>query len=158
MQVTADEVIIVDVPEYVKKFTSYVRGVAPRVQANYLLWRAAAASMKYLNEKARKISLKFSQKLTGKIEETPRFVFFIVRPCGDTKNMYTSQHFFSLDGEPVSETPSEACPTRSVRCTCKSTSSRTPNKQHSRWSRTFGPSSTTSLKRSEKITYLNMRE
>ena len=81
MQVTADEVIIVDVPEYVKKFTSYVRGVAPRVQANYLLWRAAAASMKYLNEKARKISLKFSQKLTGKIEETPRFVFFIVRTC-----------------------------------------------------------------------------
>ena len=148
MQVTADEVIIVDVPEYVKKFTSYVRGVAPRVQANYLLWRAAAASMKYLNEKARKISLKFSQKLTGKIEETPRFVFFIVRTCIDKKQ---SNIFTSLDGEPVLETPSEACPTRSVRCTCKSTSSRTPNKQHSRWWRILGPSFTTSLKRSVKI-------
>ena len=67
---TADEVIIVDVPDYVKKFTSHIRGVPHRVQANYLLWRAAAASMKYLNEEARKISLSFSQKLTGKIEET----------------------------------------------------------------------------------------
>merc|ERR1712029_728652 len=47
IQVTEEEVIIVDVPEYVRKFTSHIRGVEPRVQANYLLWRAAAASMKY---------------------------------------------------------------------------------------------------------------
>ena len=29
--------------------------------------------MKYLTDEARKISLKFSQKLTGKSEETPRY-------------------------------------------------------------------------------------
>jgi hypothetical protein len=32
----------------------------------------AAASMKYLTEEARKISLTFSEKLTGKTEETER--------------------------------------------------------------------------------------
>ena len=71
-KVTEDETIIVDVPSYIRKFSGYIVTVPPRVQANYLLWRATAASMKYLNEEARKISLKFSQKLTGKKEETPR--------------------------------------------------------------------------------------
>jgi hypothetical protein len=37
-----------------------------------MLWRAAAASMKYLTEDARKISLRFLKKLTGKTEETSR--------------------------------------------------------------------------------------
>ena len=72
MQVTEDEIIIVDVPSYLVKFSSYLQTVPARVQSNYMLWRVAAASMKYLNEEARKISLKFSRKLTGKSEETPR--------------------------------------------------------------------------------------
>lgn len=72
IQVTEDEMIIVDVPEYISKFSKYIQETPARVQANYMLWRAAAASMKYLTEEARKISLKFSQKLTGKTEETSR--------------------------------------------------------------------------------------
>ena len=67
-----DEVIIVDVPSYIRKFSAHLSGVPARVQANYMLWRVAAASMKYLDDEARKISLKFSKKLTGKSEETPR--------------------------------------------------------------------------------------
>ncbi len=69
---SADEIIIVDVPDYIERFSAFIQRSKPRVQANYMLWRAAAASMKYLTEQARKISLKFSQKLTGKTEETPR--------------------------------------------------------------------------------------
>ena len=71
-QVTGEETIIVDVPSYIQKFASYLQTVPARVQSNYMLWRVAAASMKYLNEEARKISLKFSKKLTGKSEEAPR--------------------------------------------------------------------------------------
>ncbi len=71
-QVDEDERIIVDVPSYVKHFSAYMQTVPARVQSNYMLWRVAAASMKYLNEEARKISLKFTRKLTGKSEETPR--------------------------------------------------------------------------------------
>ena len=72
LQVAEDEVIIVNVPEYIAKFSKFIQETPARVQANYMLWRAAAASMKYLTNEARKISLRFSQKLTGKTEETPR--------------------------------------------------------------------------------------
>jgi membrane metallo-endopeptidase-like protein 1 len=73
--VTLDEIVIVDVPSYLQKFSQFIQKTPARVQANYMLWRVAAASMKYLTEASRKISLKFSQKLTGKSEETPRSVF-----------------------------------------------------------------------------------
>ena len=79
------------------------------------MWRAAAASMAYMNEvgsltdlsisssllqAADKISLKFSKKLTGKSEEPPRW-----RKCvgaasglklfaGKTLNYYPCQHSY----------------------------------------------------------------
>ena len=71
-KVDEEEVIIVNVPSYLEKFSKYIQQTPDRVQANYMLWRAAAASMKYLTEDARKISLKFLKKLTGKTEETSR--------------------------------------------------------------------------------------
>lgn len=71
-QVTEDEVIVVNVPSYLRDFSRALQSTPARVQSNYMLWRAASASMKYLTEEARKISLKFSQKLTGKSEETAR--------------------------------------------------------------------------------------
>lgn len=67
-----------DVPSYLEKFSAYVRTIPARVQSNYMLWRVVAASVKYLNEEARKISLRFTQKLTGKSEETPRCVAYIL--------------------------------------------------------------------------------
>ena len=72
VKVDEEEVIIVNVPSYLEKFSRYIQQTPDRVQANYMLWRAAAASMKYLTEDARKISLKFLKKLTGKTEETSR--------------------------------------------------------------------------------------
>ena len=76
LQVDEEEVIIVNVPSYLEKFSRYIQQTSDRVQANYMLWRAAAASMKYLTEDARKISLRFLKKLTGKTEETSRYVIF----------------------------------------------------------------------------------
>lgn len=97
IQVTEDEVIIVDVPSYIQKFSKYLKTVPARVQSNYMLWRVAAASMRYLTEEARKISLKFSTKLTGKSEETPRWRNCVEAAKGSLANavgsMYVRKYF-----------------------------------------------------------------
>ena len=41
-----DEVIIVDVPSYIKKFSAHLAQVPARVQANYMLWRKETLSEK----------------------------------------------------------------------------------------------------------------
>merc|ERR1711997_1238592 len=62
-----------------------------------MLWRAAGTSMKYLTENARKISLKFSQKMTGKTEETPRWRTCVGAAKGSLANavgaMYVRKYF-----------------------------------------------------------------
>ncbi|XP_040574082.1 neprilysin-2 isoform X2 [Lepeophtheirus salmonis] len=78
IQVNDKEVIIVNVPSYIKNFSLLINNTSDRVKANYLLWRVVSASIKYLNDDAKKISLQFSKKLTGKTEETPRW-----RTCVD---------------------------------------------------------------------------
>ena len=89
--------IIVDVPDYIRKFSTFIQTQPARVQANYMLWRAAAASMKYLTDEARKISLKFSQKLTGKSEETPRWKTCVGAAKGSLANavgaLYVRRYF-----------------------------------------------------------------
>eukprot|EP00095_Tigriopus_kingsejongensis_P004532 maker-scaffold532_size145644-snap-gene-0.44 protein:Tk04532 transcript:maker-scaffold532_size145644-snap-gene-0.44-mRNA-1 annotation:"membrane metallo-endopeptidase-like 1-like" len=97
IQVSEDEIIIVDVPSYLERFSTFIQTVPARVQSNYMLWRVAAASMKYLNEEARKISLKFSEKLTGKSEETPRWRTCVGAAKGSLANavgaMYVRRYF-----------------------------------------------------------------
>ena len=74
---TESEVIIVDVPSYISSLSSLLATTPARTQANYLMWRAAAASMSYMTEEADKIGLKFSKKLTGKSEQPPRLGTFL---------------------------------------------------------------------------------
>merc|ERR1711884_306626 len=85
IQVTEDEIIIVDVPSYIQKFSQFIQKTPARVQANYMLWRAAAAS------------LKFSQKLTGKTEETPRWRTCVGATKGSLANavgaLYVRKYF-----------------------------------------------------------------
>lgn len=91
------EVIIVDVPSYIKDFSSLVSVTPVRVQANYMLWRAAASSMGYLTEAADKIALKFSKKLTGKSEEPPRWRKCVSAASGSLANavgsLYVNKYF-----------------------------------------------------------------
>lgn len=44
-----------------------------RIQANYVLWRAAAASVSYLTEELRKRQLEYSTELSGRTEREPRW-------------------------------------------------------------------------------------
>jgi len=97
VQVSGDEIIIVDVPNYITNFSQLIQKTPKRIQANYLMWRAAAASMAYMNEAADKISLKFSKKLTGKSEEPPRWRKCVGAASGSLANavgsLYVTKYF-----------------------------------------------------------------
>lgn len=44
-----------------------------RIQANYVIWRAAAASVSYLTEDIRRRQLEYSTELSGRTEREPRW-------------------------------------------------------------------------------------
>jgi len=97
VQVDGTETIIVDVPSYIKDFSDLLAKTPVRVQANYLMWRAAAASMSYLTEEADKIGLKFSKKLTGQSAQPPRWKRCVGAATGSLSNavgsLYVSKYF-----------------------------------------------------------------
>lgn len=56
-----------------KDFERLINQTPKRVQANYVFWRAAAASVGYLNEDIRKRQLQYTTELNGKTEREPRW-------------------------------------------------------------------------------------
>ncbi|XP_011149286.1 neprilysin-2 isoform X2 [Harpegnathos saltator] len=72
-RVNRDEVIIVNVPSYLKSFEDLIQHTSKRVQANYAFWRAAAASVSYLTDDIRKRQLMYTIHLNGKTEREPRW-------------------------------------------------------------------------------------
>lgn len=72
-QLTQDEIVIVNVPSYLKDFEQLISTTPKRVQANYALWRATAASISYLTDDIRKRQLKYTTELNGKTEREPRW-------------------------------------------------------------------------------------
>lgn len=79
VQVDENEVVIVSVPSYISSLEKLLDTVPKRVQANYAMWRAAAASVSYLTEDIRKRQLQYSTALSGKTEREPRW-----KECIDT--------------------------------------------------------------------------
>ncbi|XP_018313637.1 LOW QUALITY PROTEIN: membrane metallo-endopeptidase-like 1 [Mycetomoellerius zeteki] len=67
-QLTQDEIVIVNVPSYLKDFEQLISTTPKRVQANYALWRATAASISYLTDDIRKRQLKYTTELNGKTD------------------------------------------------------------------------------------------
>ncbi|XP_076289981.1 neprilysin-2-like [Lasioglossum baleicum] len=57
LQVDDDEVVIVSVPSYISSLEKLLASTPKRVQANYVMWRAAASSVSYLTEAIRKRQL-----------------------------------------------------------------------------------------------------
>ena len=97
VQVKESETIIVDVPSYITDLSNLLKVTSDQTQANYLMWRAAAASMSYLTEAADKIGLKFSKKLTGQSEQPPRWKRCVGAATGSLSNavgsLYVSKYF-----------------------------------------------------------------
>jgi len=72
-QLSPDEIVVVNVPSYLKNFERLISTTPKRVQANYALWRATAASISYLTDDIRKRQLKYTVELNGKAEREPRW-------------------------------------------------------------------------------------
>ncbi|CAL8147661.1 unnamed protein product [Orchesella dallaii] len=73
VKVDENEIVIVTVPEYLNKFEKLIQETDARTQANYVMWRAAAASVSYMSEAVRKLQLDYTTALTGKGEREPRW-------------------------------------------------------------------------------------
>ncbi|XP_066258701.1 neprilysin-2 isoform X4 [Euwallacea similis] len=71
--VTTEETIIVSIPNYITDFEALISRTPKRVQANYVMWRAAASSISYLNEALRKRQLEYTTIVTGRTEREARW-------------------------------------------------------------------------------------
>uniref|UniRef100_A0ABD2WDE5 Neprilysin-2 n=1 Tax=Trichogramma kaykai TaxID=54128 RepID=A0ABD2WDE5_9HYME len=69
-----DEVVNVNVPDFVSKLEKLLEQTPKRIQANYALWRAAGSSVTYLNDEIRKKQLAYVTVFTGKTEREPRWM------------------------------------------------------------------------------------
>ncbi|XP_043215661.1 neprilysin-2-like isoform X17 [Amphibalanus amphitrite] len=96
-QVTADEPVIVDVPDYMRKATKLLEETPKRVQANYMLWRVVYGSVGMLTEEARDVQLEFSAKLTGQTQRKPRWKECLEGVMGSLSlavgSLYVRNHF-----------------------------------------------------------------
>ncbi|XP_008194096.1 neprilysin-2 isoform X2 [Tribolium castaneum] len=72
-QITHDEIVVVSVPKYLTDFEALISRTPKRVQANYVMWRAAASSVSYLTEDLRKRQLEYTTVVTGRTERESRW-------------------------------------------------------------------------------------
>ncbi|XP_026683285.1 neprilysin-2-like [Diaphorina citri] len=73
------DIVVVDVPNYISKLEELLQTTPKKVQANYALWRATAASVSYLTEAIRNRQLQYSTALSGRTQMEPRW-----KECVDT--------------------------------------------------------------------------
>ncbi|XP_075211266.1 M13 family metallopeptidase neprilysin 2 [Lycorma delicatula] len=73
IEIRPDEVAIVNVPSYLRNLEAILSNTPKRIQANYVIGRAAAASVGYLSEAFRKRQLEYSTALSGRTEQEPRW-------------------------------------------------------------------------------------
>jgi len=96
-KVEADEPVVLNVPNYVKNVDKLLKKTPKRTIANYLMWRASAASVGYLNEDVRDLQLEYSKKLTGKGTREPRWKECMGSVSGSISHaigsMYASKFF-----------------------------------------------------------------
>lgn len=73
VRVGDDEVVIVNVRSFLTDLDALLKATPKRVQANYVMWRAAGASVSYLTEEIRKRQLDYATALSGKTEREARW-------------------------------------------------------------------------------------
>ncbi|XP_067139630.1 neprilysin-2-like [Centruroides vittatus] len=71
--ITEDELVIVNVPEFIRKFGILIEEIDKTTLANYMLWRLVGQSMSILTKKWRDRAQKYTSVITGKTREEPRW-------------------------------------------------------------------------------------
>lgn len=74
-KVVKDEMVIVNVPSFISDLEALLKETPARVQANYVMWRAAASSVSYLTDEIRKRQLAYSTVISGEFSRRVRFFF-----------------------------------------------------------------------------------
>ena len=96
-QVDANERVIVTVPDYFVALTEVLRTEPKRNVANYMMWRAARASIGFLNRESRDIIEEYARNITGKTATTPRWKQCVGSAAGSftaaVGKMYVTKHF-----------------------------------------------------------------
>ncbi|XP_022914109.1 neprilysin-2 isoform X2 [Onthophagus taurus] len=96
-KVDDNEVVIVSIPKYLKDFDDLIKNTSKRTQANYLLWRAVASSVSYLNDELRNRQLQYHTIATGKTERASRWKECIEIAAGSLGNaagaLYVRKYF-----------------------------------------------------------------
>ena len=96
-QVKASETIIVDAPSYIKNLSNLLVLTPSRVQANYLMYRAAASALPFLTEAAQETGLQLTRALTGQAEKPPRWKICVGAATGSLSHavgsLYVSKYF-----------------------------------------------------------------
>ncbi|XP_047040451.1 neprilysin-2 isoform X1 [Helicoverpa zea] len=80
-----DEITIVSVPKYISDLEVLLEKTPKRVQANYVMWRVAGASVSYLTDSLRRRQLAYVTALSGKTERESRW-----KECADTTSVSMS--------------------------------------------------------------------
>lgn len=97
LQVDENERTIVNEPGYLQNLTKILPKTSNRVIGNYMMWRAARASLGYFTEEARKIQLDFAKNVTGKKSDTDRWKQCTGAATGSFSSpigsMYVQKHF-----------------------------------------------------------------
>ncbi|XP_026318121.1 neprilysin-2 [Hyposmocoma kahamanoa] len=85
VKVDMNEIAIVNVPKYISDLEILLEKTPKRVQANYVMWRVAGASVSYLTETLRRRQLAYVTALSGKTERESRW-----KECADTTSVSMS--------------------------------------------------------------------
>jgi len=97
---TPEDVVVVSNPDYVVNLTKLLKNTPVRNQVNYIIWRIAAASLSYLNERAEDIAFKFSSQLSGQRQKPPRWqkcAGEVTQAMGPlVGSLYVQKHFSEL--------------------------------------------------------------
>ncbi|XP_031344609.1 neprilysin-2-like isoform X1 [Photinus pyralis] len=67
------DMVIISVPSYITELEKLLSNTPKRIQANYVMWRAAASSVSYLTEQLRQRQLRYSTILSGRTERESRW-------------------------------------------------------------------------------------
>ena len=88
---------MVNTPGYLQNLTELLANEPKRNVANYMLWRAARATIGFLNKKARDIIEEYAKNVTGKTAATPRWKSCVSSAASGFSaavgKLYVTKHF-----------------------------------------------------------------
>ena len=94
---TDDERIVLNTPGYLRNLTTLLSTEPKRNIANYMMWRAARASIGFMNKAARDIVEEYARNATGKLATTPRWKTCVGSAAGSfaaaVGKMFVTKHF-----------------------------------------------------------------